>query len=114
MVKVRRTLVTLMIAAGLLAVPAPAHAAGGVCGLGAVGNYVTRSFTFNPDCGSGPGNNAANVVQVDGYPLYTNFLACEWGLYPSNWVFVGPVTYVPECGFGQFPVGPTSHIVRVK
>jgi hypothetical protein len=78
-----------------------------------MGNYVTRSFTFNPDCGFSSGNNAANVVQVDGFPLHTNFPACVWGPHPSNWVFLGPVTYETACGFGQFTVGPMSQIVRV-
>lgn len=109
--KVGRLLAPLLIAAGLLAaVPAPAQAAG-VCGLGQTG-YITVSFTFNPSCG-GSGNNAANVTP-DAYPLYTNFDACEWGLHPANWVFVGPTTYTAACGFGMYNVGPQARIVKVR
>ncbi|WP_432991850.1 hypothetical protein [Dactylosporangium sp. CA-233914] len=114
MVKVRRVLATLLIAAGLLLVPEAAHAAGGVCGMGLTGNYITVSFTFNPSCGTGFGNNAANVVSSDGYPMYTNFEACEWGLHPANWVFVGPTTYTEACGFGMYNLGPQSRIVKVR
>ncbi|GAA4737305.1 hypothetical protein Prum_093150 [Phytohabitans rumicis] len=114
MVKALRTLATLVIAAGLLLVaPKPALAAGGVCGLGQTGNYITVSFTFNPSCGGGFGNNAANVVQ-DMYPLYTNFDACVWGLHPANWVFVGTTTYTAACGFGMYNVGPQARIAKVR
>jgi len=113
MIKMLRTLATVLIAAGLLLVAAPAHAADSVCGLGATGNYITVSFTFNPSCGGGFGNNAAIVTTGD-YPLYTNFDACEWGLHPANWVFVGTTTYTAACGFGMYNVGPQARIVKVK
>lgn len=110
---VRGMLAALVLAAGLLLVPEPAYAAG-VCGLGQPGNYITVSFTYDPSCGGGFGNNAANVVPGDGYPLYTNFDACVWGLYPSNWVFVGTSTYTQACGFGIHNHGPQARIVKVK
>lgn len=113
--KVRRTAAALLMVAAVLLVPKPAHAATGVCGMGLTGNYVTRTFTYNPSCGGGSfGNNASNVVEVSGFPLYTNFEACVWGLYPANWVFVGPVTYTAACGFGMYNVGPQSRIVKVR
>jgi hypothetical protein len=113
MVRMRRALVTLLVAAGLLLVPEAAHAASGVCGMGQAG-YITVSFTYNPGCGGGLGNNAANVTPGDPYPLYTNFDACEWGLHPANWVFVGPTTYTEACGFGMYNLGPQSRIVKVR
>jgi hypothetical protein len=115
MVKGRMALATLLITAGLLLVAQPARADGGVCGLGQAGNYVTVSFTFNPNCGgTGLGNNAANVVSGDSYPLYTNFDACEWGIHPDNWVFVGTTTYTQACGFGIYNLGPQARIAKVK
>jgi hypothetical protein len=115
MSRVRNALVALVVVAAALLVPEPASAAGGVCGLGQTGNYITVSFTFNPSCGgSGTGNNAANVVPGDMYPLYTNFDACVWGLYPSNWVFVGTSTYTEACGFGIHIRGPQARIAKVK
>jgi hypothetical protein len=116
MVKARAALATLVIAAGLVLVPQAAHASNdSVCGMGQVGDYVTVSFTYNPNCGGpGPGNNAANVVPVSMYPLYTNFDACEWGLHPDSWVFLGPTTYTQACGFGMYNLGPQARIVKVK